>query len=297
MCKDLCFKNSLGENCLHSCGCVLGNNIIYLLLTNGQLFRSTDMGKIWDDESIGLLESFERFTKLNKHLNSLKSNEEFLLIKDIIPNPQNHDILWILGKSSLNWKTEDAGDTYGIWYIETEGHILKVSSIFLHPTRNNSLLATSLSPEICENWAAELSSDCKQALYVSHDNGKQWDLVDKNVKKFGWGNSGKFFNKINTRFHQHYVFGTAKNISEEINPITTVDWSTIYFSKSNGRNEVMMVCNRWWLKKGEGFGKCNLLLDNLHSFHFFRNYIYLAFYTKEKEVTLNKYFTKIYDYF
>ncbi len=285
MCRDICLKNSLGENCLHTCGCVLGRNIIYLLLKNGQLFRSVDMGKIWDDERESLHEYFERSTKLNKHLNSYKTNEDFLSLKDMIPNPENPNILWFLGKTTINWRTEDAGGSYNIWFIES----LKVSSIFLHPIRNTSLLATTMMPEACDGWSSDILLECKQKLHVTHDGGISWDLLEENVKKFGWGNSGKILNKIETRYHQHYVFGTMrKKTAVQGEEFNTVDWTTVYFTKTNEKNEkkleVMFICNKWWLKDGKGFKKCDKILDNLHSFYFFTNYIYLAFYTLDNEV-------------
>ena len=247
------------------------------------------MGKIWDDETDSLRQTFDKSTKLNKHLNSLKSNEDFILIKDIIPNSENPNIFWFLGHSAINWKTEDAGASYSIWYIEIEsvGYVAKVSSILLHPIRNTSLLATTMNPEACEDWTSDSSVECKQRLHVSHDAGKTWDLVDENVLKFEWGNAGKYINMIETRYHQHYVFG-RKITGLNGGNLSTVDWSTIYFSKKTKKNEqkseVMMICNKWWLKDGREFSKCSEILQNLHSFNFFGNYIYLAYFGSNQEV-------------
>lgn len=286
LCKQNCLEFSLGENCFHTCGCILGNNILFLLLNNGKLYRSNDMGKLWDDEQSSLHESFERFTKLNKHLNQYKTNEDLFLLKEIIANNENPNIIWLIGKTAINWKTDNAGRSYSIWYLDKEKDLPKVSSILLHPTKNNSLLATTLSPESCELWVSEGLENCKQRLFVSFDDAKSWEILEENVKKFAWGNSGKIIHKINTRYYQHYVFGKTQKRNSDVGVSNNVvDWSTVYFSKINARKtEVMIVCNEWGIKTGRNFLNCNELLDNVHSFHFFRNYIYLAFYTADKEV-------------
>jgi len=283
ICKEICLKNSLGENCLHTCGCVLGRNIVFLLLTNGQLFRSTDMGKIWDDEAEDMQDGFIRYTKLKKHLNDLKKTEDFLLVKDIIPSPENPDIFWIIGKGSMNWRTENAGESYIPWFIDYDDKIYPASSVLLHPIKNSSLLASVLRPEGCENWSPDNPGmECQQALLVSHEMGHSWNLIHGNVKRFEWGNAGKVLNKIETRYHQHFVFGNRMRNREE--DVQHVDWTTVYFSrKKEGKGEVMSVC---FSMKFNGEIKCNDLLENLHSFHFFRNYIYLAFYGANREVTI-----------
>ena len=251
-------------------------------MANGQLFRSTDMGKIWDDEAEEMNEGFIRYTKLKKHLNDLKKNEDFLLLKDIIPSPENPNIFWLIGKNAMNWRTEDAGESYIPWYIEFLDKIYPASSLLLHPIRNSSVLATVLLPEGCENWSPDGNGvGCKQGLLVSHDIGHEWELIDGDVKRFEWGNAGKLLNKIETRYHQHYVFGNRKRNREE--DVQLVNWTTVYFSKNKEKKgEVMVVC---FSVRVYGEIKCTELLENLHSFHFFRNFIYLAFYL-QKEVNI-----------
>lgn len=132
-CKDICSKNSLGENCMRVCGCVLGRNIIYILLKNGKIYKSEDSGKIWNDELLNLKKSFEQETKLNKKLNNYKSEINTFIINEIIikykftdirlillnilKSIYNPDYIWILGNGYINWLSQDGGKTYDIWYL------------------------------------------------------------------------------------------------------------------------------------------------------------------------------------
>ena len=100
------------------------------------------------------------------------------VVQKMMVSPVDKNLVLFMGSHGVNWKSPDCGQT-----VVAMNQGRPVSEFQFHPTQRDSLLAVAWSK--CDDYEDE---PCKlqKELYVSHNLGEDWDLIEDYVVQFQW---------------------------------------------------------------------------------------------------------------